>query len=313
MPDVSVVVPTRNRARLLRQALRTVRWQRGVDLEAVVVDDGSTDHTAEWVAGLGDPRVRVVRHERALGASVARNRGSAAAQGRYIAFLDDDDLWAPDKLIAQLAAMFRQRRHWSTTGAVSVDHALHVLGGELPPEEITAGYPRYNALSVGASGLLVSADLLAEVDGFDTALRHLSDWDLWLRLAAVGLPAVVPRPLVAYRLHRDAAALAAALDPARALAEVDMIADRYGITADRAAVRRRMGWTALRLGHRRMAVRCYAAAMREGDWRSATRSGGAFTAAGAGQRVSVRPFGRRRLKQSALAEASRWLWDAGQA
>ena len=97
-PEVSVVVPTHNRSGLLAQTLHSVLWQRGVDLEVLVVDDGSADDTAEMVAGLADPRIRLLRHDHPQGVSAARNRGVAAASGRWLAFCDDDDLWAPDKL-----------------------------------------------------------------------------------------------------------------------------------------------------------------------------------------------------------------------
>ena len=98
MAEVTVVVPTRNRAAMLRQALRSVAAQRGVDLEAVVVDDGSTDATPAVVTAIGDRRLRLVRHQRPQGVSTARNRGVAEARGRWVAFLDDDDVWAPEKL-----------------------------------------------------------------------------------------------------------------------------------------------------------------------------------------------------------------------
>ncbi|HEX6207479.1 MAG TPA: glycosyltransferase family 2 protein, partial [Actinomycetota bacterium] len=103
-PEISAIVPTHNRAGLLTTTLRTVLWQRDVSLEVVVVDDGSSDATADLVEGLGDPRVRLVRHDAPRGVSTARNRGASEARGDWLAFCDDDDLWAPDKLARQLAA-----------------------------------------------------------------------------------------------------------------------------------------------------------------------------------------------------------------
>ena len=106
MPEVTVVVPTRNRASMLEQALRSVAGQRDVDLEAVVVDDGSTDDTQAVIAAMGDRRLRLIRHQRPQGVSTARNRGVADARGHWVAFLDDDDLWAP---ISWPASSPRQR------------------------------------------------------------------------------------------------------------------------------------------------------------------------------------------------------------
>ena len=99
-----MVVPTHNRSRLLTTTLRSVLWQHDVDLEVIVVDDGSTDDTAQVVAGLGDPRIRRVHHPTPQGVSAARNRGIAEATSDWVAFVDDDDLWAPDKLTRQLGS-----------------------------------------------------------------------------------------------------------------------------------------------------------------------------------------------------------------
>ena len=95
-PEVSVVVPTHSRWDLLSTAaLPAAFGQEAVDIEVVIVDDGSTDSTVERLAEMSDPRVRVIRHERARGVAQARNAGIAAARGTWIALLDDDDLWAP--------------------------------------------------------------------------------------------------------------------------------------------------------------------------------------------------------------------------
>jgi glycosyltransferase involved in cell wall biosynthesis len=113
VPGVSVVIPTHNRSDLLALTLRSALSQRDVAFEVIVVDDGSADETSEVVAGLGDPRVRLIRHDVSQGVSAARNRGIAEARAEWIAFLDDDDLWAPDKLSFQLTAASESSRCWS--------------------------------------------------------------------------------------------------------------------------------------------------------------------------------------------------------
>jgi len=190
MPEVSVVIPTRNRSRLLALTLHSVRWQRGVDLEVLVVDDGSADDTAETVAGLADPRIRLLRHDRPQGVSAARNRGIAAAGGAWVAFLDDDDLWAPDKLARQLEAAHQTGRTWVYTGEVSMDERLRILDGRppAPPEQVLERLVRHNAVPAGASNVVVQADTLARAGAFDTRLRNNEDWDLWIRLARIGPP-----------------------------------------------------------------------------------------------------------------------------
>jgi glycosyltransferase involved in cell wall biosynthesis len=311
MPEVSVVVATRDRLPLLQLALRSVARQRDVHIETVVVDDASSDATAQAVTGRGDARVRVVRHERSLGVSGARNTGIAQARGRWVAFLDDDDVWSPDKLAAQLAAAERQGRRWAVSGAVCVDDALRVLVGEPPlsPEQMVADLGRYNTVPVGASNVVVRRDVLDEVGHFDRRLRHMADWELWIRLARTGLPAVVPRPHVAYRLHLAAATIGTAHDPVEPITELDLITRRHGIPADRAAVYRWIGWSALRAGRRRTAVAAYARAARDGDRKSLARAALAVVHPGVGRRIFFSPVAIRGQDEAWLDEAREWLRD----
>jgi len=201
---VSVVIPTRNRIALLTRALRSVQAQHGTSFEVIVVDDCSIDETSEVIASLGDDRIRVLRTEQPGGAAVARNVGIGEAAGRWIAFLDDDDLWAPDKLAKQLEAMSGSGRLWAYSGAVFINPAGRIRGGAPPPspEEVIALLPHYNPIPAAASNVIVSAKVIAETGGFDPSLIHMTDWDLWLRIAArLGPPACAPAPTVAYHLH----------------------------------------------------------------------------------------------------------------
>ena len=128
-PTVSVVIPTRNRPGLLTtHALPSALSQRGVDVEVVVVDDGSDEDSRRALEELSTGRVRVVRHEVRVGQARARNSGIAAARGEWIAFLDDDDLWSPDKLQEQLAAAAAVDAEFVYTGVVEVDEGR---GGEV--------------------------------------------------------------------------------------------------------------------------------------------------------------------------------------
>jgi glycosyltransferase involved in cell wall biosynthesis len=133
-PEVSVVIPTRDRWHRLSRTLACVRRQQGVTLQIVVVDDGSADGTAERVRALGDARILVVRHERSLGLAGARNAGIRAATGDWIAFLDDDDLWSEAKLARQLRAARRARADWCYAGAAFVDERGGLLGLAEPPD-----------------------------------------------------------------------------------------------------------------------------------------------------------------------------------
>jgi len=301
MPLVSVIIPTRNRAHLLRRTLESVLKQSTENLEVIVVDDGSTDHTVA-VAAAVDPRVKVLRNPEPTGVSVARNRGIAAARGEWIAFCDDDDLWAPNKLVEQLTAANRDGAQWAYAGDVNVDDHLHVLSGGPPPDPaaVMALLPRFNPLASGGSNVVVRSNVLAEVGGFDATLRRTEDWDLWIRIARKGQPAYVRKPLVAYRFHRGNVIwdLGEMVDEARRLGA------RYGIPVDVPSMHRRAAWAALRGGRRLIAVRHYARAVAGGDLRSVGRAAIALVHPAVGSERMFELIGR---DSSWVAEAEHWL------
>jgi glycosyltransferase involved in cell wall biosynthesis len=202
-PEVTVVIPTHNRCRLLQRTLSSVLAQTGVRFEVIVVDDGSSDTTPELLLSVENRDVIVLRHETPCGVSAARNAGLSIARGQWIAFVDDDDLWAPDKLRAQLDAAQRMpTAGWVTVGEVVVDPTLRIFAGRRPPS--AAELPNvllYNLVPAGGSGTMVRTELLRQVEGFSTDLMVLADWDLWIRLFLAAPAAVVSRPLVAYLMH----------------------------------------------------------------------------------------------------------------
>jgi glycosyltransferase involved in cell wall biosynthesis len=302
-PDVSVVIPTRNRRERLRLALRSALRQRAVDVEVVVVDDGSTDGTDELVEAVGDARIRWIRREVSGGVGAARNEGIAAAVGRWVAFLDDDDVWSPDKLALQVEALRSGDAAWAYGGDVVIDAELRVLGGAPPPEpdHVVRLLGRYNAVPAGASNVVVVADVLRRVGGFDPALRTSEDWDMWIRLAREGAPVCVRQPLVAVAVHEGNASR----DAARMLEEIETIRGRYGIPVDRPRHLRWAAWTALNEGRRRDAVRSYLRAAAAGDVRSIVRA----AAASAAPARMVRRSSRVRTDVSAawIREATTWL------
>jgi glycosyltransferase involved in cell wall biosynthesis len=248
METVTVVIPTRNRSDLLRLTLTSILHQRDAALQVIVVDDASTEDVASVVSAFGDRRCRVVRHEVSKGVSTARNRGLSEAATDWVGFCDDDDLWSPDKLSRQLAAARSARRDWAYTGCVYVNADLIVQNGSPPlaAEEMNAALLRYNAMPAGASNVIVRAEVLKRLGGFDTHITHLPDWDLWVRLAGWGLPAGVADPLVGYRMHGGNASFRTA----EMLAELDGFERRHGLTADRSRFHRHLAHLCLRSGRR---------------------------------------------------------------
>ena len=230
-PEVSVVIPTRDRWHRLERTLACARRQQDVTLQIVVVDDGSADGTAQRVQALGDRRILVVRHERSLGLSGARNAGIRAATGEWVAFLDDDDLWSETKLTSQLRAARRDEADWCYAGAAVVDERGRLLGLADPPDPRAVGrlLRGVNVIPAGASNVLVRAALLDRVGEFDERLSHFADWDLWIRLAAAARPATVDVPLLAYVQHSGNMRVTDSEGLVRELHHVDV---KHGLAGD---------------------------------------------------------------------------------
>lgn len=182
-PTVSVIIPTYNRKKLLQRAVNSALAQTQTDIEIIVVDDGSTDGTAELFTHTEDARVQyhLLPHH---GACAARNTGISLANGRYIAFLDSDDVWRPDKLA-------KQQRQLESSGADVVFCAFRRHDGtrvvRYPEADVPEGLISYQQL---LSGNLVStqtifgrADCMKRVL-FDENFPRMQDWEYAIRLAA---------------------------------------------------------------------------------------------------------------------------------
>lgn len=189
MPEVSVVIPTYDRAGTILRAVRSALGQTHRDLEVVVVDDGGSDRTPELLAALGDPRLRLLRHDRNRGAAAARNTGIAAACGPFVAFLDSDDEWLPRKLEVQLAAL----RAAPAEAAVSC-HGVHMhlldhgIEREQPLEPSEDWFLRLVLdcdLSPGTT-LLARREAFVRIGPLDETLPRFEDWDWLLRYAQGG-------------------------------------------------------------------------------------------------------------------------------
>jgi glycosyltransferase involved in cell wall biosynthesis len=184
---------------MLREAVDSVRAQTCADFELIIVDDGSCDETAAALRRMGG-LARIITQER-RGVAAARNRGVSAATGRYLAFLDSDDLWLPDKLSIQLAFM---TAHPETaicqTEEIWMRHGVRVnprLRHRKPGGDI---FKRSLELClVSPSAVMITRDLFVEIGGFDENLPVCEDYDLWLRIAVDHWVALLPQPLVIKR------------------------------------------------------------------------------------------------------------------
>lgn len=200
---VSVIIPTRNRAGLLADALDSVFAQKGVgtefEMDVVVVDDASTDTTAEVVARYSP--ARHIRLSRRQGAGHARNVGIEETTGTFVAFLDDDDLWLPDKLSRQVAAL----RAVPESGVAYSQLFIGARGGYIFPERhAPSGALFHHLLLVNLClmpAVLVRREALTRVGGFGNDL--LEDYEMWLRLASQVPFLFVPGIVAVYRLSTE--------------------------------------------------------------------------------------------------------------
>jgi len=199
---VSVIIPTYNRADLLKEAIDSVLEQTWREFEVIVVDDGSTDATGDAVRPYGG-RVRYVYKENG-GPSSARNVGIREAKGTYVAFLDSDDLWEPEKLKVQMGFMLEHPEVKLTC----TDSSLIGSGGKrerrLSRDLVGNLFPLlYSNSFVRTSTVVMARECFQEIGYFDERYRSAEDYDLWLRVARRYPIAYLSRPLVRYRKQED--------------------------------------------------------------------------------------------------------------
>ena len=261
-PEVTVVIPTRNRWAWLKDALTTALGQRDVDLEVVVVDEASSDETPERLAAIEEPRLRVIRNQRPLGQAGARNRGIEVARGAWVAFLDDDDLWSPNKLRMQLDAAAQASAAFAYGAVAQLDAQRRVYRTHAapPPSELSSRLGRINMLPATASNIIVRTSRLRELGGFDERLNQLADWDMGLRLARTSTAAAVAEVLVGYVHHTESIRT---VDERGLEREFAYFASKHApdgaeqLLYDRASMARWLGWGYVRAGKRRQGARIY--------------------------------------------------------
>ena len=204
VPPVSVIIPTYNSASSLRAAIQSVLDQSYSEFEVLVIDDGSTDDT-EGVVRSFDNHVSYFRQEN-RGAGAARNHGIARCHGKYVAFLDSDDLWLPTKLAEQIPILDRD----AEIGLAYTDWAVVPEQGEPEPSYLSSqpaasGYVFDQLVQCGfilTSGTVVRRSCLDEIGNFDEDLSIAQDYDLWLRISYRWKVALLNKPLVIKR-NRD--------------------------------------------------------------------------------------------------------------
>lgn len=185
MPKVSVIIPTYNRLPMLKEAVHSVLAQDYEDMELIVVDDGSTDGTGEEIKGYGG-RVRLIQFSTNKGVSAARNKGILNARGKYIAFLDSDDLWVKGKMKIQ-TTFLDENPHYPIC---YTDEIWIRKGRRVNPMEKHAKYSGWifekclPLCIISPSSAMMRKSLFSKVGLFDEALPVCEDYDFWLRVSS---------------------------------------------------------------------------------------------------------------------------------
>ncbi|MCF6155437.1 MAG: glycosyltransferase [Candidatus Brocadia sp.] len=199
---VSVIVPTYNCARFLPGSLGSVLSQTYDFYEIIVVDDGSTDNSKE-VLNPFMQKIRYIKLEQNRGLPTARNVGIQSARGKYIAFLDADDLWLPEKLQADMEHFDKHQDIGMVySKQINMDEKGYALDGcskrRLPSDNIFIRlFSEQNFII--ASSVVVRKDVFATTGLFDEQLFNCQDWDMWLRIAFYFKVSGINKPLVKYR------------------------------------------------------------------------------------------------------------------
>jgi glycosyltransferase involved in cell wall biosynthesis len=238
---VSVIIPTHNRAALVTEAVASVLAQSFRDFELLVVDDGSTDGTAAALAPY-EPQIRLLRRASRGGVSAARNTGITAARGEWLAFLDSDDLWLPEKLARQMAylaahpdlKLCQTEETWVRRGVrVSQPLSHRKAGGRI-------FFASLERCLVSPSAVILHRRLYEQHGVFDEGLPAAEDYDLWLRLAWRYDIGLLPEPLIIKRGGRaDQLSGQRGLDRYRIRALTKLLADP-GLPAPEAQAARRV-------------------------------------------------------------------------
>ncbi|MEW6077667.1 MAG: glycosyltransferase family A protein [Thermodesulfobacteriota bacterium] len=228
-PHVSVIIPTFNRSRMVCQAVEAVLAQTFTAFELIVADDGSTDDTPASLAPYADV-ITLITGNTNKGVSASRNAGAARARGTYVAFLDSDDLWLPEKLNRQVAffathpeALICQTEEiWIKNG-----RRINPAKKHKKPSGMIF-FPSLELCLVSPSAVMMKKSFFVEMGGFDESLPACEDYDLWLRMACRYPIHLINDPLVIKRGgHGDQLSAARGLDKFRIHSLKNLIASPH--------------------------------------------------------------------------------------
>ncbi|BAY12820.1 glycosyltransferase [Calothrix sp. NIES-2098] len=205
LPQISVIIPAYNSEKTIGQTIESVLNQTFADWELIIINDGSQDSTLDIIAQFQDSRIKVFSYLNA-GLPISRNRGLEHAVGKFVSFLDADDLWTSDKLDAQLKALQANPQAavaYSLTNCIDEKNEFLRRGTYITETgNVYAKLLVINFLENG-SNPLIKREAIDIVGGFDEYLKAAQDWDIYLRLAAQYDFVAVPSPQILYRVSNN--------------------------------------------------------------------------------------------------------------
>lgn len=197
---VSIITPVYNCATFLREAIESVRAQSYPNWEMIIVDDASSDGSLACAESFGDPRIRCLRNEVRSGAAVSRNRALREAQGRWVAFLDADDIWAPHKLEHQLAFMRNNGYAFSYTGrGFMAEDTTPINRYVTGPRRITK-WGMFCFCWPGCLSVMYDSSVVGLIQVAD--LKKNNDYAMWLKVSALADCYLLDEDLATYRVRK---------------------------------------------------------------------------------------------------------------
>lgn len=226
---ISVIIPTHNRGNLIGRAIDSVLNQNLEDLEIIVVSDGSTDETDLIMEKYidKDSRIKYIKYFPSRGANYARNKGVKESTGKYIAFLDDDDEWMPNKLEKQLKKFQEDNLIGLVYTGVKVIYVNEAVEySSLPREKGDLSKKIFLKNLIGTtSTVMINKELFNSVGGFDEQLPALQDYDLWIRICQVSKVSYVDECLLKYYNFRGDKQISASVE--KYIIALELINEKY--------------------------------------------------------------------------------------
>ncbi len=194
---VSIIMPSYNTGRFIAESIESVLAQTYPDWELIIVDDCSTDNTDEIVASFHDDRIRYLKNEKNSGAATSRNRALREAKGKWIAFLDSDDLWLPEKLEKQIAFMEKNDYHFSYTDYIEIDEDSKPNGKSVSGPKKLGKTGMHNYCWLGCLTVMYDAEYVGLVQIAD--IKKNNDYAIWLKVCRKAKCYLLNENLASYR------------------------------------------------------------------------------------------------------------------